>query len=204
MKIIGDHESLKNEILADAERKKEQAITKAEREARKIIDDAKKIADEDYRAIINHAKDTANDIAEKILGSIPQAVKRKKIEMFNTLVDNIMNEIYKKILFMKKEEAKEIDFKLLEETLKTLEQGEYVVYTHPDSKLTQKDLNELTKKYGSKCSLEHDANIQLGIRISQVGTKMYIDNTFDGKWKRELELIRYSAYEILFSRLMDK
>lgn len=199
MKIIGDHENLKEEILADAERKKEQAITKAEREVRKIQEESQADAEKEYLAIINQANEKAKDISERILASIPQAVKRKKIEMFNSLVDNVMDEIYKRILTMKKEEARDIEIRQLKEALASLDQGEYVVYINPESRITQKDLNELAKPYSIKCTLEKDAEIQLGVRVNQSGTKMFMDYTVEGKWKREMEDIRYSVYELLFS-----
>ncbi len=204
MKIIGDEENLKNEILQDADRKNKQAVKKAGVESKKIIKQANQEAKEKYDEIKNHALEQAEKAKQRILSSIPQAVKKKNIKMMNSLVDEVMDNLDAKFSAMNNKEIKTIEMRLLEQSLEKLEKGEYQINISDKSLITQNDLKEYEIKYNVKLNLKKHTGQDYGVIISGSDNRIAIDNTINGKIKRDIEDVRYIIYDTLFSEIKKK
>jgi vacuolar-type H+-ATPase subunit E/Vma4 len=203
MKIIGDQENLKNEIIEDAQRKKKQAIKKAEYEAEKIIKDAEDKAESEYNEIKIQAEQKAEKAKEQILSSIPAAIKKKNITMMNKIVDEVMDKLYNNVKSLDKKSIKQLELNLLDEAILKLEQGTYTVNICPESTLTDKDLKPVEKKYNVKLKLKENKELSLGVLISGEHDRMHLDNTVQGKIKRDIEEVRYIIYHTLFSDIQE-
>ncbi len=201
MKIIGDEENLKKEIIQDAERKQKQTVKKAESEAKKIIKNAKDDAQTEYDKIKNNALEHAKKEKNRVLSSIPQAVKKKNIEMMNSLVDEVMNELKTKIKDIDSNTVKPIEISLLKQGVDQLEQGEYVVNISTKSLISEKDLKQFEEKNGIKLKLNKNKDQGYGVIISGENNRMALDNTISGYIARDIEEVRYIVYDVLFSEL---
>lgn len=198
MKIIGDENTLIDEIISDAERKKEQAISKAEREAEKIVKEAEENSIEEYNKIKNNAAKKAKEKAEQIQTSVPQEIKKKNVQMFNSLVDEVINELPDYINKLDEKTRKDLELALLNDAADKVEKGSYSVLVNKQSKLNQKDIDKIGGKYGLKLKLKKIDNLDIGVILSSGDERMQFDNTYPGKLDRDIEEVRYKIYEILF------
>lgn len=204
MKIIGDKESLKKEIINDAERKKKQAIKKANNESKKIIKQARDQANEQYEKTKQEGLDQAEKAKQQILSSIPQAVKKKNIEMMNALVDEVMEEIDSTLKNMKNSEVKPIELSLLRQCLDKLDTGKYTVNTSGNSSIADNDLKNFEKEFGLKLEINKQKEQGVGVIISGEDHRMALDNTIEGKINRDIEEVRYIIYNALFSDIENE
>lgn len=198
MKIIGDEKVLIDEIISDAERKRDQSVKKAEKEAKKIIEAAEKEATIQKQKILDNAKKKAEETHNYVMALIPQTIKQTSIKMFNSLVDEVINEFLDYLKSIDNKKRKDIELNLLKNNLHDLEKGEYTVYLGSESQLNQNDIKNLEKEYSLKLKLQKNEDIDFGVSISGDNGRLSLDVTLKGKINQDIDEVRFLIYNVLF------
>jgi len=198
MKIIGNEDLLTVEIISDANRKSQQIVKKAETDAKKIIADSDINAKKFYENKIKEAAIKAEIEKNKIISAIRMDIRVKSIELKDAFVTQVLSEFQPYIHNLEKSKIKEIEIALCKEAILMLSSGIFRIHTGKNSNITQKELTSLIKDKSISLKLEKSSEEFYGVKVESEDGRIHIDNTLEGKLRREHDGVRFMAYQSLF------
>jgi len=198
-------------ILKDAREEAETIVKDAQKSAETIIEkqrqSARHSAEKEAYSLLKRAE---ND-ADIIRGNVATDIKRRAgwivLSEKNRLITNVLNEVKKRLVNLKKSEAYvPVLEKLIVDAGAVLGGGMLeVVLNENDSTLVK--LNKLEKKISDRSSVDTQLKFSeqktkaVGIIVKTIDDRIFVDNTFEAILSRRERELRLKITRILFSNV---
>jgi len=193
------------DILREAEEKAATIIRAAKKEAQTILDAARFDAKEEEISEIKKAHAQGKLVHEEILAEGRTRARRELLQKREELIDEVLNDARKKLIDYAGSEKYEKDLaRIVVSACKKLGSNRVVIQANSrDLKLIEKIKGQISRELGeseSGASISFGEPIQTfgGVRVTTQDGKVEIDETFDGKLRRETELLRVKVARVLF------
>ena len=151
--------------------------------------------------IIESAKKQAENLKRQIVGSARLAARNQELLMIENAVNNAFEEARKKLATSGgRNSYKALMSTIMEESISSVGSGEVIIECNKnDAELIRKilsDLKEKNPKLQAKVS-DHNIDVLGGIRVRSADGTMTYDNTLDSRIERLKPLIRKNIAQIL-------
>jgi V/A-type H+-transporting ATPase subunit E len=192
------------EILKEASDKSAQIIAAAKKEAKTLLDAARFRAKEEEDREAKEAHARGKMIYEEVLAEGRMRAKRETLQR----KEELLSEVFKKAedelrAYASSKDYKESVVNLAIAACKKLGSDEIVIRANKrDLGLLRKFENQIAKSvvHGGVVKISFGDPIQTigGLRVSTRDGKMEIDDTFEGRLKREFDSLRVKVAKVLF------
>jgi len=154
----------------------------------------------EYNRIIEGARKQAENLKRQVIGSSRLAARNKQLIMIETTVNQVFQEAKTKLSDSYKEESYNILLtKMIEESVAGIGSNDVIIECNKnDFGKVKNIISDLTKSSGVKIKLsEQPLNNIGGIRIMSADGSMSYDNTLDSRIERLKPLIRKNIVQLL-------
>ncbi len=188
-----------DDILREAKEKAGSIIQEAKKEARTILDAAQLGAKEEEEQEMKNAKIRGEEMREGILAEGRMRAKREMLQKREELI----NETFKKAetslrKYCSSPRYEEDLLHMTMDAIKKLGGSRAVIQAnHHDLKILEKHKDRLKREFG-EVSLGEAIKVIGGVKIMAPDLKIEMDETFDGRMRREFETLRTRVAKILF------
>ena len=194
-----------DDILNEAKGKAAEIVRRAKKEARTLLDAARFGAKEEEEREIKEARVQGKHVYDGVLAEGRMKAKREMLQKREELINEVFREAEKKL--QAHTSSKKYEKDLIHITVgacKKLGSEKVVIRANRrDSKLLEKSKDTITRKLSGG---ERTVDISFGEPIQAVGgvkvgtpdSKIEIDETFEGKMRREFETLRIKVAKVLF------
>ncbi|RLF91053.1 V-type ATP synthase subunit E [Thermococci archaeon] len=188
------------EINREAEQKIKYILEEAQKEAKKIKEEAKRKAEARAEWILRKAKTQAELEKQRIIANARLEVRRKKLAVQEKLIQEVIEEVKKRLRELPQEEYFETIKVLLKSAVQELGEKKIRVYSNEATlSLIASRIDELKAGLG-------DVSIEIGEAIETIGGVVVeneagdirIDNTFEARMERMESEIRSKIAKVLF------
>ena len=198
-------------ILKDAKEKAETIVKDAQKSAETIIEkqrqSARHSAEKEAHSLLKRAENDADIIRGKVATDIKRRAGWIVLSEKNRLITNVLNEVKKRLVNLKKSEAYvPVLEKLIVDAGAVLGGGMLeVVLNENDSTLVK--LNKLEKKISDRSSVDTQLKFSeqktkaVGIIVKTIDDRIFVDNTFEAILSRRERELRLKITRILFSNV---
>ncbi|MEW6222764.1 MAG: V-type ATP synthase subunit E family protein [Candidatus Hadarchaeota archaeon] len=190
------------ELLKEANQKAEELISSAKKEAATILHAAKFTAREEEEKILNDAKVEGKRAAVEVLAKGKLQAKKEALQRREEKINSIFKEAEKGLeKFVRLETYKKSLVKRAVAARRKLGRADVVIFANRrDLQEMKKSEKEIIKALGGKASVAFGEPIQVigGVMVKSADGKVEVDETFDGRMKRELDEIRVKVAKIIF------
>jgi V/A-type H+-transporting ATPase subunit E len=193
------------DILEEASEKAAEVVRAAKKETKTILDAARFRAKEDEEREIRRARAQGGQIYDEILAGGRMRAKREVLKRREELINEVFKEVEKKLhAYVTSKKYEDDIVRITINACKKLGSESPIIYANRrDLKLLEKSKDKITHGLEGR---EKPANISFGEPIQAVGGvkvgtpdhQVEIDETFDGRMKREFEALRVKVAKILF------
>lgn len=193
------------DILDEASGKASNIVKAAKKEAQTILDATKFDNKEEEASELKKAQNQGKRILDEITAEGRTRARRELLKKREELIDEIIKEAQKKLENYASSDKYEKELvKTVVNACKKLDSTKVVVQANRrDLKLLEKSRGQIIKELGGQ---EKDARISFGEPIQTTGGarvatqdgKVEVDETFDGKLRREMESLRVKIAKVLF------
>jgi len=191
-----------DDILREAREKAGSIIQEAKKEARTILDAAQLGAKEEEKQEMKNAKIRGEEMYEGILAESRMRAKKEILQKREELI----NETFKKAetslrKYCSSQRYEEDLLHMTMDAIKKLGGSRAVIQANRrDLKILEKHEDRLKREFG-KVSLGETIKAIGGIKVIAPDLKIEVDETFDGRMRREFETLRMRVAKILFEGL---
>ncbi|MFB0499688.1 MAG: V-type ATP synthase subunit E family protein [Candidatus Hadarchaeaceae archaeon] len=194
-----------DDIINEAKEKATDIVRRAKKEARALLDAARFGAKEEMGHEIKEARAQGKHVYDGVLAEGRMKAKREMLQKREELINEVFQEAEKKLQAQTSSKKYEEDF--IHITVCACEKlgSEKVIIraNRRDLKLLEKSKDTITRELGGG---ERAVNISFGEPIQTIGGvrvgtpdgKIEIDETFEGKMRREFETLRVKIAKVLF------
>ena len=193
------------EILREADKKAEEIISSAKSEASTILNAAKFTAKEGEESLLKEAKTEGKRACDEALAKGKMQAKKEALQRREEMINQVFKGAEKDLeKYVKLESYKRSLVKIAVAACKKLGSKEVVVLANRrDLQLLKKSEQRITRGLstgGEKASVTFGEPIQAigGVVVKSADEKVEVDETFDGRMKRELESLRVKVAKIFF------
>ena len=198
-------------ILKDAREEAETIVKDAQKSAETIIEkqrqSARHSAEKEAYSLLKRAENDADIIRGKVATDIKRRAGWIVLSEKNRLITNVLNEVKKRLVNLKKsEEYVPVLEKLIVDAGTVLGGGMLeVVLNENDSTLVK--LNKLEKKISDRSSVDTQLKFSeqkitaVGVIVKTVDDRIFVDNTFEVILSRRERKLRLKIAQILFSNM---
>ncbi|MEW6592707.1 MAG: V-type ATP synthase subunit E family protein [Candidatus Hadarchaeota archaeon] len=190
------------ELLKEANKKAEELISSAKKEAATTLHAAKFTAREEEEKDMRNVKAESKRAADEVLAKGKLQAKKEALQRREEMISNIFKEAEKGLeKFVKLEVYKKSLGKRAAAACKKLGSPDVVIMANRrDLQELKKSEKEIVKALGGKASVAFGGPIQAigGVLVKSADGKVEVDETFDGRMKRELDDIRVKVAKIIF------
>lgn len=193
------------DILREAKQKAAGIIRDAKKEAGTLLDAARFGAKEEEEREIKEARAKGKDIHEEVLAEGRMRARRELLQKREELINEALKEIEKELQAYASSDKYERDLaRMTAGACKKLGSNQVVIRANRhDLKLLEKSKEQIIRELGGA---EKGVNVSFGEPIQTIGGvragtpdgKVEIDETFDGKMRREFEALRVKVAKVLF------
>jgi V/A-type H+-transporting ATPase subunit E len=193
------------DILDEASGKASSIVKAAKKEAQTILDATKFDNKEEETSELKKAQDQGKQILEEITAEGRTRARRELLKKREELIDGIIRDAQKKLENYAASEKYEKELvKTVVSACKKLGSNQVIVQANRrDLKILEKSKGQIVKELGGS---EKDANVSFGETIQTTGGarvaaqdgRVEIDETFEGKLRREMESLRVKIAKVLF------
>ncbi len=198
-------------ILKDAREEAETIVKDAQKSAETIIEkqrqSARHSAEKEAHSLLKRAENDADIIRGKVATDIKRRAGWIVLSEKNRLITNVLNEVKKRLVNLKKSEAYvPVLEKLIVDAGAVLGGGMLeVVLNENDSTLVK--LNKLEKKISDRSSVDTQLKFSeqktkaVGVIVKTIDDRIFVDNTFEAILSRRERELRLKITRILFSNV---
>ena len=193
------------DILREASKKAAEVVEAARKEAKKLLDAARFRAREDEEQEIRRAQAQGERIYDEILAGGRMSAKREMLKRREEFINEVFKEAEKKLHLHASSKKYEDDIvRIAIDACKKLGSESPVIYANRrDLKLLEKYKDEIArglKGQGKFVNISFGEPIQTvgGVRARTPDHKVEIDETFEGRMRREFEALRVKVAKVLF------
>jgi len=193
------------DILEEASEKAAEVIRAAKKEAKTILDAARFGAREDEEQEIRKAQARGGQIYDEILAEGRMRAKKEVLKRREELISDVFKEAEKKLQAYALSKKYEDDIvRIAIDACKKLGSENPVIYANRrDLKLLEKSEDEIVRGLEGrekpvKISFGEPIQVIGGVRVGTPNHKIEIDETFEGRMRREFEALRVKIAKILF------
>ncbi|ASJ15935.1 V-type ATP synthase subunit E [Thermococcus chitonophagus] len=188
------------EINREAEQKIKYILEEAQKEAEKIKEEARRKAEARAEWMLRKAKTQAELEKQRIIANARLEVRRKKLAVQEELIQEVIEEVKKRLKELSQEEYFETIKVLLKSAIQELGEKKVRVYSNEATlSLIASRIDELRAELG-------DVSIEIGEAIDTIGGVVVeneagdikIDNTFEARMERMESEIRSRIAKVLF------
>lgn len=192
------------DILKEAREKADEIVRGAKKDAHTKLDAARLGAREEKERELREARIRAGQIREEVLAEGRMKAKREVLRAREEIINEVLKEAedrLRRYVSTKKYEADLI--RIAVDTCKKLGSDQVVIWAnHRDLKLLEKYKEQIERKLGGgekSVSVSLGGSIQTigGVRVGTPDGKVEIDETFEGRMRRESEALRVKIAKIL-------
>lgn len=193
------------DILDEASEKASNIIRAAKKEAQTILDATKFDNKEEEASELKKAQNQGKQILDEITAEGRTRARRELLKKREELIDEIIREAQKRLENYAASDKYEKELvKIAVNACKKLGSNQAVIKANRrDLKILEKSKGLIVKELGEN---EKNANVSFGepiqttggVRVAAQDGRVEIDETFDGKLKREMESLRVKIAKILF------
>ncbi len=188
------------DILKEANEKTKKIIQKARSEAKTMIDAANIGAREMEEDEVRKAKEESKQIQAHLLAEGRMSVKRETLKKREELINNVFRsaeERIKKYTASKGYGKDLVDIAI--QSCKKLGYKELVISANSrDLKILAKEKEKIAREAEASVSFGSEIQTIGGIRVEASDGKIVIDETFEGRMKREFDPLRNKIAKVLF------
>lgn len=194
-----------DDILKEAKEKASGIIRDAKKEARTLLDAARFGAKEEEEREVKEARARGKQIHEEVLAEGRMRAKREILQRREELINKVLKESEDKLRAYAS--SKKYDANLIHITVdacKKLGSGQVVIQAnHRDLKLLEGNKAQLERELGGEkkaTTVSFGKPIQTigGVRVGTPDGRIEIDETFEGRMRREFENLRVKIAKVLF------
>jgi V/A-type H+-transporting ATPase subunit E len=193
------------DILREAREKAARIIRDAKKEAGTLLDAARFGAKEEEEREVKEARAQGKNIHEEVLAEGRMRTRRELLQKREELINEVLKEVEKELRAYTSSDKYEKDLvRIVASACKKLGSNQVVIQANRhDLKLLEKSKEQILRELGGT---EKGANVSFGEPIQTIGGvragtpngKVEIDETFDGKMRREFEILRVNVAKVLF------
>jgi V/A-type H+-transporting ATPase subunit E len=193
------------DILKEAREKAARIIRDAKKEAGTLLDAARFGAKEEEEREVKEARAQGKNIHEEVLAEGRMRTRRELLQKREELINEVLKEVEKELRAYTSSDKYEKDLvRIVASACKKLGSNQVVIQANRhDLKLLEKSKEQILRELGGT---EKGANVSFGEPIQTIGGvragtpngKVEIDETFDGKMRREFEILRVNVAKVLF------
>jgi V/A-type H+-transporting ATPase subunit E len=194
-----------DDILSEAEGKAAEIVRRAKKEAHTLLDAACFGAKEDGEHEVREARAQGKHVYDEVLAEGRMRAKRELLQKREELVNEVFREAEKKLQAHTLSKKYEKDLiRIAVSACKKLGSKEVVVRANRrDLKFLEKSKDTIARELGGgekTVDISFGEPIQAigGVRVGTPDGKIEIDETFEGKMRREFETLRVKVAKILF------
>jgi len=194
-----------DDIINEAKEKAADIVRRAKKEARALLDAARFGAKEEMGHEMKEARAQGKHVYDGVLAEGRMKAKREMLQKREELINEVFREAEKKL--QAQTSSKKYEEDLIHITVgayKKLGSEKVIIRANRrDLKLLEKSKDTITRELGGG---ERAVNISFGEPIQTIGGvrvgtpdgKIEIDETFEGKMRREFETLRVKIAKVLF------
>ena len=193
------------DILKEASGKASSIVRAAKKEAQTILDATKFDNKEEEASELKRAQAQGKRILDEITAEGRTKARRELLQKREELIDEVMKDAQKKLENYAASDKYEKELiKTVVNACKKLGSNQVIVQANRrDLKLLEKSRGQILKELGGN---EKGASVSLGepiqtyggARVATQDGKVEIDETFDGKLRREMESLHVKVAKVLF------
>lgn len=197
-------------ILKDAREEAETIVKDAHKSVETIIEkqrqSARHSAEKQVYSLLERAENDADIIRGKVSTDIKRQAGWTVLSEKNRLITNVLNEVKKRLVNLKKSEYAPVLEKLIVDAGAVLGGGMLeVVLNENDSTLVK--LNKLEKKISDRSGVDTQLKFSeqktkaVGAIVKTIDDRIFVDNTFEAILRRRERELRLKIARILFSNV---
>lgn len=194
-----------DDIINEAKEKAADIVRRAKKEARTLLDAARFGAKEEMGHEMKEARAQGKHVYDGVLAEGRMKAKREMLQKREELINEVFREAEKKL--QAQTSSKKYAEDLIHITVgacKKLGSEKVIIRANRrDLKLLEKSKDTITRELGGgekAVNISFGAPIQAigGVRVRTPDGKIEIDETFEGKMRREFETLRVKIAKVLF------
>ncbi len=194
-----------DDIINEAKEKAADIVRRAKKEARTLLDAARFGAKEEMGHEMKEARAQGKHVYDGVLAEGRMKAKREMLQKREELINEVFREAEKKL--QAQTSSKKYEEDLIHITVgacKKLGSEKVIIRANRrDLKLLEKSKDTITRELGGgkrAVNISFGAPIQAigGVRVRTPDGKIEIDETFEGKMRREFETLRVKIAKVLF------
>lgn len=193
------------DILKEASEKAAEMVRAAKRESKTLLDAARFRAREDEEQEIQKAKARGGQIYDEILAAGRMRAKKEMLKRREELINEVFKEAEKKFQAYVLSKKYEDDIvRIAIDACKKLGSESPVIYANRrDLKLLEKSKDKIVhglegREKPVNISFGEPIQVVGGVRVGTPDHKVGIDETFEGRMRREFEALRIKIAKVLF------
>ncbi len=204
MPIKNGAQLIVEDILKETKEKSASIVQSAKKDARTLLDAARVNAREEEERKLKEARAQAEHIREELLAEGRMRARRELLRKREEFIDEVIKEAEKKLLtYASSGKYKNDLIRIAAKACKKLGSSQVVIQANQrDLKHIEKSEGQILQELGE---LKGAARITLGDPIQTIGGvrigthdgKVEIDETFEGKMRREIEALRVKVAKVL-------
>ena len=194
-----------DDILKEAKEKATEVIRAAKREAATILDAARLGAKEEEEHKLKEARARGKQVYEEVMAEGRMRTKKDMLQKKEGLISDVFKEAEEKLrAHVVSKRYKEDLARIAVGACKKLGSGDVIVRTNRrDLKLLESFKEQMTRELsgGEKIvNISFGEPIQTmgGVRVRTLDGKVEIDETFEGRMRREFDVLRVKVAKVLF------
>jgi len=194
-----------DDILKEAKEKAAGIIRAAKKEARTLLDAARFGAKEEEERETKEARVRGKHVYDEVLAEGRMRAKREVLRKREELINEVFREVEKKLRAHASSKKYEKDIvRIVAAACKKLGSDDVVIRANRrDLKLLEGFKDQITRELGEgkktvKVSLGEPIQTIGGVKIGTSDGRVEIDETFEGRMRREFEGLRVKVAKVLF------
>ncbi|MFQ6129698.1 MAG: V-type ATP synthase subunit E family protein [Candidatus Hadarchaeaceae archaeon] len=194
-----------DDILKEAKEKAEEIIRAAKKEARTLLDAARFSAKEEEERKTKEAHAHGKNVYDGVLAEGRMRAKREVLQKREELINEVFREVEKKLQAHASSKKYEEDIiRIAAMACKKLGQDDVVIRANRrDLKLLEGSKDQITREFGKgiktvSVSLGEPIQTIGGVKVGTADGRVEIDETFEGRMRREFEGLRVKVAKVLF------
>jgi vacuolar-type H+-ATPase subunit E/Vma4 len=193
------------DIIKVADEKASEIVKAADKEAKMSLNAARFETRQNEQLEAQKARARGGQVRDEILAEGRLRAKKELLQRREEIINEVFKDADRKIREYTSSKKYESDLiRIAVETCKELGPGNVVIYANQrDLRLLEKSRDQMARELGE---LEKPINISFGepiqasggVKVGAPDRRIEIDETFDGRMKREFEALRVKVAKALF------
>lgn len=193
------------EILREANERVADMVAAAKKEAATIVHAARFTAKEEEERGVKEAQAKGKRVYEEVLIDKKMKARKEALQKREEIINEVFKEAEKKIQKYTSSKKYQADLiKLVIDSCKKLGSDQIVIYANERDlralKRAQKKITQTLSTKGAAASVSFGKPIQAigGSRVATADGKVEIDDTFEGRMRRDFDALRVKVARLLF------